>query len=629
MIATITPLTRLPRHLARFDYLVPADLQDTLAIGTLVRIPFRSSFVFGIVTEVHTSRPKGKELKSIDAIVQAEPLVSKEYLSLFATVSDWYGISLSTILKTSLLPLQKRKLKIMYLTPLKKNKKKENRVKKPEVLVYRTKEEHRATLQKTIQGTTLLVFPERHLLEDVLRVLTPEQQQHAILWHSALTPKKQFELWLRVRNGEATIILGTRGAVFLPFPQLDTVIIDFEHDENHKHWDQTPRFHVKDIVGLLQKIHGASVYYASFSPSVESYYGVYKNLFRGDKKSFSSLSFSATYTELAEVPKILNMHYERGARNQSPLADEIRKVIEEGSGDIFIFVNRRGYALSLRCPDCGHTEVCPTCEQPLVYHEDKTLHCHYCKITMPAPVSCAKCGSVQLYSPGSGTQQLEKMVRELCSNSETNITRIDSDTGSFPPPLPGIRHIIIGTTMAFPYIKWEKTDCIVWVDIDHQLLIPDYAAFEQVWHRIHDIQWRRKEDSQFFIQTNFPHHLCFFSLKEADRFYRLDLNGRRSFDYPPYRYLVRYIYGHRQKHIAQKEATRLVDLLEAELTRSKKTAILQGPVEMHPQYFRKKFWYTIILKLPRETWQNDLLWLNTFVPETWKVDPRPLSVCFQ
>ena len=132
--------------------------------------------------------------------------------------------------------------------------------------------------------------------------------------------------------------------------------------------------------------------------------------------------------------------------------------------------------------------------------------------------------------------------------------------------------------------------------------------------------------SKIIIQTFHPDHLVWRALQEPERFYRTELNARRRLGYPPYRYLARYFYGDMSPEKAKKEAEKLRHVLEKQLTEAKKDAILTALVEMQPRYYRGRYWQAIIIKLNVKTWQEDLVWLNQFVPGNWKIDPNPISL---
>ena len=239
---------------------------------------------------------------------------------------------------------------------------------------------------------------------------------------------------------------------------------------------------------------------------------------------------------------------------------------------------------------------------------------------------CPKCHSSLTKLYGAGTEFIEKEVRRILgANGHKEIIRLDSENFPLEEETEKSR-VIIGTKMALRRIRWDKTDLVILIDIDRQMNIPEYLAQEEVWHLIHEVLYRKQADAKFIIQAFEKTNLICRSLIEPDRFYRTTLNSRRTLGYPPYLYLTRYFYGNINAVVAQKEAQRVTADIRQGLTKSQKKIILLGPIEMHPKFYRGQFWYEIIAKLSMDTWQEDLKYLNQFIPENWKVDPNPISI---
>ena len=296
-------------------------------------------------------------------------------------------------------PLQKNKIKKMLLKKIKNSQIKSDRKTKIAFEQYKDESEHRTQLTKHIKNRTLVVVPEVNLIDEVKQLLPLKLQEKIVVWHSELSEKQQFENWMQIRNQKKEIIIGTRSAIFLPLDGFKSIIIDYEHDENHKHWDQTPPFHIKDIV---EKLNIASTL-LSFSPSAATYYHVHKKNYRGNLK-----------LTIARDAQTVEMHAERLSGNYGALAEETKQAITDAKQDIFIYVNRLGFATSVGCNDCGHLEECLSCKNALVYHEKTlTLHCHYCRTQKPMILVCPKCQSSLTKLYGAGTEFIEKEVRRI------------------------------------------------------------------------------------------------------------------------------------------------------------------------------------------------------------------------
>ncbi len=699
--AKIIPLRRLPKDIETFDYSVPEELQDKIRPGQLVTIPFRKSDILGLVLTINPSirsnapRHGGEgsafnnadapALKSITSIINESPLLSEVHLNLLLKLSRWYGVSLGTLALWSLPPLKKRKLRAMTLEYLETRACQFNpspsigesagevcdsahssTMFQPSIIYhhYANEQEHINSLSFDTSGHTLILVPLVYFIDEVYKLLTPETREQTLIWHGELSEKEQFDRWVQIRNGKKKIIIGTRSAVFLPFPKLDRIIIDYEHDENHKHWDQAPRFHVKDIAKELAHILGAELHLMSYTQSCDSYFQVAKGnwqtqpvLVRSDRLSQS------------EICHIIDLAAERRAGIFGMVADETKEAIRNAAADVFIYINRLGFSTSADCQKCGFVFTCNNCAFPMTYHDsNRQLSCNYCHTTAPMPKRCTKCGSQLIRLKGIGTEFVEKGVREMIKSKKENEVRVgaqlarrspQAETGSEVPRHGGadapaaitqssITHsiiridslstptikddnnprILIGTHMALPFVRWDKTELIVLLGLDQQLSIPEYRASENVWQLIREIQHRsnNQDKSKIIIQTFHPDHLVFKGLNEPDRFYRTELNSRKKLGYPPYRYLVRYFYGDINQERAKKESEKFYASLKEQLTAGKIDAILTYPIEMQPRYYRGRYWYALVAKLSPDTWQEDLERMNERVPGNWKVDPNPISL---
>ena len=620
MIAKVVPIRRLPKSLEVFDYKIPKNLSGKISAGQMVKIPFQKSKIHGLVFSIEeTSDAPISKIKNIDSIINKKKFLSKSRLKLFKKLSDIYNISFPAFLKINLLPIQKRKLKKVELNNL-SFKQKNTEEKKNNFKLYKNKKEHKKILSN-LEKKSLIVVPEQRFIQDIQ---TTFNDRRIVIWHSNLSQKQQFSRWVKIRNNEYNIILGTRSSVFLPFQELNQILVDYEHDENHKHWDQSPRFNTHNIAKELKKLHHSDLIFSSFSPSCKSYFEIYKKELDCDKDIKEKIS--NLYTN--QLPNIINMKNERKAGNYDILSEKAQKIIKDVKNDTFILINRLGYATSIGCKDCGYTAECQKCNLPLVYHKKtKTLKCHYCKIQKPLPSTCPECKTKVVELRGTGTEMIEQKANKL-TKSNKNIVRIDSNSEKSEINLSKDKpNIIIGTNMAFSFLNWQKVENIVFVNIDQQLSLPEFKISENIWHKIQQIQYYKEKSCDFYIQTIKPKQTLIKSLAEPDRFYRMDLNSRKNLKYPPYIFLTRYFYGNKDYQKSRQEADRVKSKLSEKLTKSDKSnIIISEPIEMHPKYYRNKFWHTLLVKTEKDNWQEKIKKINEYIPDKWKVDPNPISI---
>lgn len=615
MIASVIPLIRMPRGMDVYDYAIPEDMITHVEPGHLVVIPFRSKTQFGVVLSIRprpTDKTFAHELKAVERVVQTVPIVSKRHMHTWRILAGWYGVSLGVIAKMSLLPLQKRKLTTLALSHIEQNDTRPY-VSDPTFHCYHDETVHKETLLKAIKedkSQTLILVPTIDLIESVRPFFSAERTD-VVVWHSELSVKEQFDAWRSIRNNEVSIIIGTRGASLIPFFNLKTIIIDYEYHREHKHSDQAPRFHVKDVVMLLSRVFGARVISMGYSPSVDT---------------FSTCSISQAAEPMLANPvnaSILDMRSQRGAGDFSAFSPTIQHCILNATQDIVIILNRRGFARSFTCTACGYVNTCDHCGLPYIYHEkENKLRCHYCKSFGAIDLCCPTCGSTMMKLRGIGIEFLENEAKKIAPKSHTVIL-VDSES---PIPKGTGPRILVGTESALSFARWNNTEAVILPDLDRDLSLPEYTVEEQLYHLVQSIDFHKRSECPLYIQTVNPDHRFFSFLVNPALFYKTTVKERAALLYPPSRMLVRYMVGSPFVYEAKRQADTLHRQLGTILTNTKKTITLSSPIEMHPRFYRGKHWYVILVRLMPDTWMNELLSLNKFVPAGWRVDPRPGSI---
>lgn len=67
---------------------------------------------------------------------------------------------------------------------------------------------------------------------------------------------------MKTYDGTAKVIIGTRSALFYPYKNLATIIIDEEHDQSYQS-DNGPRFDAREVAIKLSELTGAKIILAS------------------------------------------------------------------------------------------------------------------------------------------------------------------------------------------------------------------------------------------------------------------------------------------------------------------------------------------------------------------------------
>ena len=80
-----------------------------------------------------------------------------------------------------------------------------------------------------------------------------------LIYHSKLNAKERGQAWQRIANGEACVVLGVRSSVFLPFKNLELIIVDEEHDFSYKQQEPAPRYNARDCALVMAKYFKSNV----------------------------------------------------------------------------------------------------------------------------------------------------------------------------------------------------------------------------------------------------------------------------------------------------------------------------------------------------------------------------------
>jgi primosomal protein N' (replication factor Y) len=97
------------------------------------------------------------------------------------------------------------------------------------------------------------MVPEIGLTPQLTDRFTERFPGKTAILHSSLTRRQRIDEWLRIYRGEATIVIGTRSAVFAPLANLGLVVVDEEHETSYKQ-EEVPRYHARDTAVMRAKL---------------------------------------------------------------------------------------------------------------------------------------------------------------------------------------------------------------------------------------------------------------------------------------------------------------------------------------------------------------------------------------
>jgi len=394
------------------------------------------------------------------------------------------------------------------------------------------------------QGREAIVLvPEISLTPQLLSRFKDRFGENFSLLHSKLGKGERYDQWRKIWKGAVKIAIGARSAIFAPFKNVGIIIVDEEHDPSYKQ-EEKLRYHARDLAVVRAKEDEATLLLGSATPSLESFYNAEKGKFR-----LLTLPERIEGKPLPQV-EIVDMKNEAGLLSEK-LRAALQKNIEEGKQSL-LFLNRRGFANFILCPDCGFTFKCPNCSVTLTYHlRDRSLQCHYCDYRIRAPGDCPQCEGHGLEGMGIGTERLEQEIRSLFPERE--VGRMDRDTTSrrrsHQQILKGLESgkidILVGTQMIVKGHDFPNVTFVGVVSADTSLHFPDFRSSERTFQLLTQVAGRAGRGEVFgevVIQTFNPEHYSIQKAKDHDfiGFYKEESQFRRALDYPPFSRLINF-----------------------------------------------------------------------------------------
>ncbi|WP_439860681.1 primosomal protein N' [Pseudomonas sp. MBLB4136] len=399
----------------------------------------------------------------------------------------------------------------------------------------------RATLEAGKQA--LVLIPEINLGPQTLARFERRFNARIALLHSAVNDRERLDAWLAARDGEADIIIGTRSALFTPMQRPGLIIIDEEHDASYKQQEGL-RYHARDLALVRARQENVPILLGSATPSLESLHnansGRYQ-LLRLERRAGG-----------AHPPRFLRLDVKSlplDSGISGPMQQAIRQTLAAGQ-QVLVFLNRRGFAPTLLCHDCGWLSECPRCDARMTVHQrSNELRCHHCGHVERRPSHCPKCQKLDLRPVGAGTERAEERLAILFP--QVPVLRVDRDSTArkeamntlFNTIQRGEPCILVGTQMLAKGHHFPRVTLVAILDADGGLFSADFRASERMAQLIVQVAGRAgraEEAGKVIIQSHLADHPLLVQLTEQGYFAFAEqaLSERRDAGLPPFCHLA-------------------------------------------------------------------------------------------
>lgn len=452
----------------------------------------------------------------------------------------------------------------------------------------------------------LFLVPEIGLTTQLVQRLTAYFGNKVAVFNSKYSENERVEVYQHVLNQSenAQVVIGSRSSIFLPFKNLQLIIVDEEHEASYKQVDPAPRFHARDAAIVLAKMFQAKVLLGSATPSLESYYNSYQ-------QKYGYVELNQRFTNV-QLPEIILVDLKEARRKKEvngifsiKLIDAITEALYNGE-QVLLFQNRRGYSPVLECLTCGNVPHCTSCDVSLTYYKRQNyLKCHYCGYTMAMPTKCHSCHSTDLTTKGLGTEQIEDALRSIFPNKQ--IARMDQDTTrgkfAFERLIDGFKNreidIMVGTQMLAKGLDFDNVSLVGIMNADSMLTFPDFRAYERAYQLMTQVAGRagrKNKQGKVLIQTYNPYHNTIQQVTQNDykAMFKEQMYERLNFKYPPFYRLIRLQMKHTDFNKVKEASTWLATNMRNNIN----GILVLGPQEPSINRIRNQYIQIVLIKLP-------------------------------
>ena len=406
---------------------------------------------------------------------------------------------------------------------------------------------YQAVAEALKQGQQVLVLlPEIALSTQWLDRFRQRFGSPPALWHSEVTGAQRRATWRAVAEGRATVVVGARSALFLPFPDLGLIVVDEEHDAAYKQ-EEGVIYNGRDMAVVRANLSGFPIILCSATPSLETVANVtagrYTSRHLPDRHG-------AAATPKVELIDMRTTPAPPGAWLSPPVRQALTETLGR-SEQAMLFLNRRGYAPLTLCRTCGHRMQCPRCTAWLVEHRQiSRLQCHHCGHALPLPTACPACEAEGgLVALGPGIERLAEEVDSLFPDIRRVV--VASDTLRGPAAAAEIvsameeRRIdlVIGTQVLAKGHHFPHLTLVSVIDADLGLSGGDLRGAERTFQLLYQVAGRAgraERQGRVLMQTYMPEHPVMAALAggDRDRFIAAESAARQLDGMPPYGRLV-------------------------------------------------------------------------------------------
>jgi len=517
-IITVAPLKRgIKKELTYFAKTEPK-------LGSVVSVPIRKKFIDALVIDTKDLREYKSAVKISDFSfkkvqeLKGQPVWSEAFFRACHRAHSYFTRPLGEIV-ASFIPKNFIE-NINKLPPLNAQFEKKNNL-TPEKLALQLPLEERLNFYKTFiresfarKSSVFFCLPRISDIEFFKKRLETGLLDYTFAINSSLSAAKQIAVYKKIMTTDhPVIIFGTASFLFLPRPDIGTIIIEKESAEEFE--TVANNLDGRIFAELLAMELKTKLIFADTLLRLETI----ERVQNGILAEIFPLNF-----RINKQPEIIKQ--EKWNILELPTYKAIQS---NHAGQVFLFALRKGLATLTICHDCGQTVVCAKCQKPLVLHGPKrTFICHSCRKEQSANIKCSNCQGWNLVPLGIGIEKVYEEIKKDFPNRQIFISDTEKDIKEFLETPGGI---LIGGENTLAYLN-EPVDFSAVISFDTLWNIPDFRMNEKIMRIV--VSLLEKTKRKTIIQTRRN-----FEMKEnLLDFVREELELRKKYNYPPFTRLI-------------------------------------------------------------------------------------------
>jgi len=285
MIAKVAPLARLGKRADLFDYFVPEEMKEKINLGSLVKIPWRTQKIRGIVLAIEKNQQKSAfRTRPVFSLENETPILTKEQLALIKKFSEFYFTTQRSAARLfvpdipSKISSEKKSQNEKFEFKISKNKIQDLEKSFIELNKKNTKAEIKIKtqdvssfvwlllkMQKTEKGQILALFPTIDMVLAFSSAAVKAKIKNFSIIHSNMGKNKFWEEYKKILFKKSKIIFSTRQGVFLPIMRESSIVFFESQSQDFKQYDQNPRYDSREMAKILARETSSRLIFASSS----------------------------------------------------------------------------------------------------------------------------------------------------------------------------------------------------------------------------------------------------------------------------------------------------------------------------------------------------------------------------